>query len=119
MVPQTVPLENHTFVPCHIFVTKKEGVLTKTAKMTNIYVPTSKQETAKITKMAGVTRAKACLFLFPESKDPDFPTQMDPGVGVAPTTPDPYTSADASRYKWWPYCDTNWWRICSQEEGIL
>ena len=32
-------------------------------------------------------------------------------LGGVPTTPDPNTSTKASRYKWEPYRDTNWWRI--------
>ena len=32
-------------------------------------------------------------------------------LGGVPTTPDPNTSAKASRYKWEPYRDTNWWCI--------
>ena len=39
-----------------------------------------------------------------------------------PTTPDPNTSAKASRYKRDPYRDTNWWRVFTtfcQPEGIL
>ena len=32
-------------------------------------------------------------------------------AGSVPTTPDPNTSAKASRYKWEPYRDTNWWCI--------
>ena len=30
-------------------------------------------------------------------------------VGGFPTTPDPNTSAKASRYKWEAYRDANWW----------
>ena len=30
-------------------------------------------------------------------------------IGSGPTTPDPNTSAKASRYKWEAYRDTNWW----------
>ena len=29
-------------------------------------------------------------------------------IGSVPTTPDPNTSAKASRYKWEPYRNTNW-----------
>ena len=32
-------------------------------------------------------------------------------LGRVPTTPEPNTSAEVSRYKWEPYCDTNWWCI--------
>ena len=31
--------------------------------------------------------------------------------GGVPPTPDPNTSATASRYKWEAYRDTNWWCI--------
>ena len=33
-------------------------------------------------------------------------------IGGVPTTPDPHTSAKASRYKWEAYRDTNWSCIC-------
>ena len=33
-------------------------------------------------------------------------------LGGVQTTPDPNTSAKASRYKWEAYRDTNWWCIC-------
>ena len=43
--------------------------------------------------------------------------------GGVTTTPDPNTSAKASRYKWEAYRDTNWWCILyttfCQEEGIF
>ena len=32
-------------------------------------------------------------------------------IGGVPTTPDPNTSAKASRYTWEAYRDTNWWCI--------
>ena len=35
----------------------------------------------------------------------------NPEIGGVPTTPDPNTSAKASRYKWEAYRDTNWWCI--------
>ena len=35
-------------------------------------------------------------------------TTTAPSLGSVPRTPDSDASAQASRYKWEPYCDTDW-----------
>ena len=58
---------------------------------------------------------KSPVAAIPNSED------RSPIFRAVPTTPDPYTSAKASRYKWEPYRDTNWCRLYYflQEEGPI